>query len=151
MNHEVSIPRDKAVPRADKGKEECEGVAASSLSSNLVQRRRRDMLIDLGIKPHGSSLGAAWAGNQASMPLLRSFGHLNDGFYQHVAPTALRLEPRTRRYFNTLLESRGDLSAALKRVWRAVSPDIVHRIFFFQERDSRSEPLIAHSPTVFAM
>ena len=38
-------------------------------------------------------------GNQADMPLLRSFGRLAGGFYKHVAPTALRLGSRTWRVF----------------------------------------------------
>ena len=57
------------------------------------------MFIDFAITQSASSAGAALVGKQADMPLLRSFGRLADGFYKHVAPTALRLGLRTRQVF----------------------------------------------------
>ena len=57
------------------------------------------MFIDLAIEQSASSVGAACARNQAHMPLLRSFGRLPDGFYKHVALTALRRGSGARQVF----------------------------------------------------
>ena len=64
------------------------------------------MFIDFGIKRSASSVGATCAGNQASMPLLRSFGRFADGFYKQVAPTALRLGSRTRQVIQQAVRRR---------------------------------------------
>ena len=63
------------------------------------------MFIAFAIKQSASSVGATCAGNQADMPLLRSFGRLADGFYKHVAPTALRLGSHTRQVFRLAVSS----------------------------------------------
>ena len=76
------------------------GWPINSLLKNRLQRRRRAMFIDICSKRWVSSVGAAGAGNQVSMPPLRSYGRLDVGFYKHVAPTALTLGARTRRVFH---------------------------------------------------
>ena len=56
----------------------------------VVLRRRRARLIEVSIANGANSVGAAYAGNHAGVPLLRSLDRLSAGFYKPAAPTALR-------------------------------------------------------------
>ena len=69
------------------------------------------MFIDFSIAKGPSSVGATCAGNQAYMPLLRSWVCLVGGFYKHVAPTALKQSWRDLEVFQ---QAAKDLEASLR-------------------------------------
>ena len=91
-------------------------VCETRLLRHSVQRRRRDMFIDLTNANGESSVGATCAGNQADMPLLRSNDRCATGFYKHVAPTALMHCWRSSEAFQQVVGPRPSVPGAPRKL-----------------------------------